>query len=132
MNPCRCGQATEPGYVCRRQPNERCVAQYQARLSGPLLDRIDLVIDVPAVTAADLILPPPVEGSAEAAARVAAARDRQAKRYAALGLDGVSESVLYAAGVGARPSGTVSPSRPAGFRPVDVRLNPRVLQRPAR
>ncbi len=49
MNPCRCGQATEPGFACRRQPNERCMAQYQARLSGPLLDRIDLVIEVPAV-----------------------------------------------------------------------------------
>lgn len=69
MNPCRCGQATEPGFACRRGPNERCVAQYQARLSGPLLDRIDLQIEVPAVTAADLILPPPDEGSAEAAAR---------------------------------------------------------------
>jgi magnesium chelatase family protein len=90
MNPCRCGQATEPGFVCRRQPNERCIAQYQARLSGPLLDRIDLVIDVPAVTAADLILPPPAEGSREVAGRVAAARDRQARRYAALGLDGIS------------------------------------------
>src|ERR687895_252488 len=52
MNPCRCGQATEPGYACKRQPNERCMAQYQARLSGPLLDRIDLVIEVPAVSAA--------------------------------------------------------------------------------
>ncbi len=90
MNPCRCGQATEPGFVCRRQPNERCMAQYQARLSGPLLDRIDLVIDVPAVTAADLILPPPLEGSAEVAARVARARQRQARRYAALGLDGIA------------------------------------------
>ena len=90
MNPCRCGQATEPGYACRRGPNERCMAQYQARLSGPLLDRIDLVIDVPAVTAADLILPPPTEGSAEAAARVAAARLRQTKRYAALGIEGVT------------------------------------------
>jgi magnesium chelatase family protein len=89
MNPCRCGQATEPGYVCRRQPNERCIAQYQARLSGPLLDRIDLAIDVPAVTAADLILPPPAEGSAEVAARVARARERQAKRYAALNLESV-------------------------------------------
>ena len=74
MNPCRCGQATEPGFACRRQPNERCMAQYQARLSGPLLDRIDLVIEVPAVAAADLMLPPPAEGSAEVAARVAAAR----------------------------------------------------------
>jgi magnesium chelatase family protein len=85
MNPCRCGHATEVGYVCRRQPNDRCVAQYQARISGPLMDRIDLVIDVPAVTASDLILPPPQEGSAEVAARVARARERQAQRYAALG-----------------------------------------------
>jgi magnesium chelatase family protein len=79
MNPCRCGQATEPGFVCRRQPNERCMAQYQARLSGPLLDRIDLVIEVPAVTAADLILPAPAEGSAEVAARVA--RRRCSKKW---------------------------------------------------
>jgi magnesium chelatase family protein len=90
MNPCRCGQATEPGYVCRRQPNERCMAQYQARLSGPLLDRIDLVIEVPAVTAADLILPPPTEGSTEVARRVLAARELQTRRYAALGIDGVT------------------------------------------
>jgi len=90
MNPCRCGQATEPGFVCRRQPNERCMAQYQARLSGPLLDRIDLVIEVPAVTASDLILPAPAEGSAEVAARVAAARDMQTARYAAFGLAGVT------------------------------------------
>src|ERR687886_377188 len=67
MNPCRCGQAQEPGYACKRQPNERCMAQYQARLSGPLIDRIDLVIEVPSVTAADLILPAPAEGSAEVA-----------------------------------------------------------------
>ena len=75
---------------CRRQPNERCIAQYQARLSGPLLDRIDLAIDVPAVTAADLILPSPAEGSAEVAARVARARERQARRYAALNLEGIT------------------------------------------
>jgi magnesium chelatase family protein len=86
MNPCRCGQATEPGYACRRGPNERCMAQYQARLSGPLLDRIDLTIEVPAVSAADLILPPPAEGSAEVARRVAAARALQGARYAAAGL----------------------------------------------
>jgi magnesium chelatase family protein len=84
MNPCRCGQATEPGYACRRQPNDRCMAQYQARISGPLLDRIDLVIEVPAVTAADLILPAPAEGSAEVAARVARARSLQVSRYKAL------------------------------------------------
>ncbi|CUA90465.1 Mg chelatase-related protein [Chelatococcus sambhunathii] len=86
MNPCRCGRATEPGFACRRSPNERCMAQYQARLSGPLIDRIDLVIEVPAVTAADLILPPPTEGSAEVAQRVARARAVQSARYSALGL----------------------------------------------
>jgi magnesium chelatase family protein len=85
MNPCRCGHATEPGYACKRAPNDRCMAQYQARLSGPLLDRIDLIIEVPPVTAADMILPPPTEGSAEVAARVAAARDIQTARYAGLG-----------------------------------------------
>ena len=77
MNPCRCGHAYEPGYSCKRGRIDRCTADYQARISGPLIDRIDLRIEVPAVTAADLILPPPAEGSAEVAARVAAARDIQ-------------------------------------------------------
>ena len=86
MNPCRCGRASDPGYACKRGLNLRCAADYQMRISGPVLDRIDLHIEVPAVTAADLILPPPSEGSAEVAARVARARDIQAKRYAALGL----------------------------------------------
>lgn len=86
MNPCRCGHATEPGYACRRQPNDRCIAQYASRISGPLLDRIDLAIEVPAVTASDLILPPPTEGSAEVAARVRRAREIAASRYAARGL----------------------------------------------
>jgi magnesium chelatase family protein len=85
LNPCRCGRASDPGFVCKRGPNARCAADYQARLSGPLLDRIDLTIEVPAVTAADLILPAPAEGSAEVAARVAAARERQAARFATIG-----------------------------------------------
>ena len=89
MNPCRCGRANDPGFACKRGPNTRCVAEYQGRLSGPLLDRIDLHIKVPAVTAADLILPPPSEGSREIAARVARARDIQVERYAALGLANV-------------------------------------------
>jgi magnesium chelatase family protein len=86
MNPCRCGHAYEPGYSCKRGRSDRCTGDYQARISGPLMDRIDLRIEVPAVTAADLILPPPTEGSAEVAARVAAARDIQLARYAAAGL----------------------------------------------
>jgi magnesium chelatase family protein len=89
MNPCRCGHASDPGYTCRRGPNARCAAEYQTRISGPLLDRIDLNIEVPAVTATDLILPPPAEGSKEVAVRVAQARAVQAERYAKFGLDGV-------------------------------------------
>jgi magnesium chelatase family protein len=79
MNPCRCGGG--PGFgQCQRGP--RCAAGYQARVSGPLMDRIDLQLDVPAVTATDLALPPSIEGSAEVGARVAAARALQAGRGA--------------------------------------------------
>jgi magnesium chelatase family protein len=78
MNPCRCGHFAE--LACARAP--RCAEDYQARLSGPLLDRIDLHIDVPAVSPGDLALPPAAEGSAAVARRVAAARARQAARYA--------------------------------------------------
>ncbi|MET0444002.1 MAG: YifB family Mg chelatase-like AAA ATPase [Pseudorhodoplanes sp.] len=88
MNPCRCGHAFEPGFACKRGRIDRCTSDYQTRISGPLMDRIDLRIEVPAVTAADLILPPPAEGSAEVAARVAAARSLQTARYAATGLAG--------------------------------------------
>jgi len=84
MNPCRCGMAGEPGHVCRRGP--RCVEEYQARLSGPFLDRIDIRIEVPAVTAADMILPAPGEPSSEVAKRVAAARAIQVARYGERGL----------------------------------------------
>jgi magnesium chelatase family protein len=85
MNPCRCGQASEPGFACRRGPVGRCTAEYQGRISGPLLDRIDLHLDIPAVSAADLVLPPPAEGSAAVAARVFRARALQTRRYETLG-----------------------------------------------
>ena len=62
----------------------RCAQDYQSKISGPLFDRIDLHIDVPAVKPADLSLPPPAEGSAQVAARIAAARKVQTLRYAAL------------------------------------------------
>jgi magnesium chelatase family protein len=78
MNPCRCGGGGEDGSACRRGP--RCAVDYQARISGPMMDRIDLQILVPPVTPADLALPAPSEGTAEAAARVLAARTRQAER----------------------------------------------------
>ncbi len=79
MNPCRCGHLGDASLACARAP--RCAADYQAKVSGPLLDRIDLHVDVAAVSAADLVLPPPTEGSAEVAARVAAVRSVQAARY---------------------------------------------------
>jgi magnesium chelatase family protein len=81
MNPCRCGHLGDPALACSRAP--RCAADYQAKVSGPLLDRIDLHVDVQAVAAADLVLPPPAEGSSEVAARVAEARRIQTERYAA-------------------------------------------------
>jgi len=62
----------------------RCAQDYQSKISGPLFDRIDLHIDVPAVKPADLSLPPPAEGSAQVAARIAAARKVQTARYSAL------------------------------------------------
>ncbi len=79
MNPCRCGYLDDPALACARAP--RCARDYQSRISGPLFDRIDLHVEVPAVNPADLALPPPAEGTSEVAARVAAARAIQAERY---------------------------------------------------
>ena len=79
MNPCRCGYLSDAERACTRAP--KCAGEYQGRLSGPLIDRIDLHVEVSAVSAQDLTLPPPAEGTAEVAARVAAARDRQRARY---------------------------------------------------
>jgi magnesium chelatase family protein len=84
MNPCRCGMAGQPGHICARGP--RCVSDYQGRISGPLMDRIDIRIDVPAVSAADLIRPRPAEPSADVARRVAAARERQRERFQEAGM----------------------------------------------
>ncbi|OYQ33743.1 AAA family ATPase [Niveispirillum lacus] len=79
MNPCRCGHLDDAALACGRAP--KCALDYQSKISGPLFDRIDLHIDVPAVSAADLSLPPPREGTAEVAARVAQAREIQRARY---------------------------------------------------
>jgi magnesium chelatase family protein len=80
QNPCKCGSGAAPGGrgACGRAP--RCQQIYQGRISGPFLDRIDLQVEVPPVTAADLALPPAAEGTAEAASRVAKARELQAGR----------------------------------------------------
>ena len=84
MNPCRCGYLSDAAQACSRAP--KCAGEYQSRISGPLFDRIDLHVEVRAVSAADLVLPPPAEGSAEVGARVAAARAAQTARYAPHGL----------------------------------------------
>jgi magnesium chelatase family protein len=85
MNPCRCGHLDDPSRTCGRAP--KCAGDYQARISGPLFDRIDCHVEVPAVSAADLSLPPAREDSATVAARVAAARAIQTERYQSLSND---------------------------------------------
>jgi magnesium chelatase family protein len=84
MNPCRCGHLGDAALACARAP--RCAADYQAKISGPLLDRIDLHVDVEALPPADLArIGPRGEPSAAVAARVADARALQAERYAGTG-----------------------------------------------
>ncbi|MDP6843230.1 MAG: YifB family Mg chelatase-like AAA ATPase [Rhodospirillales bacterium] len=82
MNPCRCGYLGDPMQACSRVPG--CAVDYQSKISGPMFDRIDLHVEVPAVSPADLTLPPAAEKSADIAARVTAARQRQRTRYAGI------------------------------------------------
>ena len=83
MNPCRCGLGGAGRGACGRAP--RCQSDYQNRISGPLMDRLDLQVEVPPVTPADLALPAPAEGTAQAAARVTAARALATARAAGAG-----------------------------------------------
>ncbi len=83
MNPCRCGYLDNPAEACSRAPN--CARDYQGKISGPLFDRIDLHVEVPAVNPADLDLPPPMESSGDIAARIAKARAIQKQRFEHLG-----------------------------------------------
>lgn len=80
-NPCKCGYLTDPNRACSRAP--LCGEDYLGRISGPLMDRFDLRIEVPPVSITDLELPESGESSATIAARVVAARNRQAQRYSA-------------------------------------------------
>jgi magnesium chelatase family protein len=83
MNPCRCGHLGDAARECARAP--RCGEDYLSRISGPLLDRIDLTVQVQPVSAADLSRAPPGEPSAAVASRVAAARAAQRDRGGAAG-----------------------------------------------
>ena len=79
MNPCRCGYLGDASRECGRAP--RCGEDYQGRISGPLLDRIDLTVEVQPIAPSDLSRAPPGEASAVVAARVATARAAQRARY---------------------------------------------------
>ena len=78
MNPCPCGYLGSTTKHCRCTPDQ--VARYQGKLSGPLLDRIDLHVEVPAMPAEDLLTPTAGESSASIRPRVAAARERAVQR----------------------------------------------------
>ena len=78
MKPCPCGHRGDPRHACRCPPP--LVDRYRGRISGPLLDRIDLHVEVPAVTLSEL-RGRPSEKSSEVAARVLAARQRQSRRF---------------------------------------------------
>lgn len=92
MNPCKCGMAGQVGHVCKR--GAKCADDYQARLSGPLLDRIDIHIHVPALSPQDLSLPMAKEGSEQIAKRVLAAREYQHQRFKTFGLDILTNSEI--------------------------------------
>lgn len=83
MNPCRCGHLDDAEIACGRAP--RCAADYQSRISGPLWDRIDLHVAVPALGPLELDRPAPAEPSRVVAARVARARQLQTERYRRIG-----------------------------------------------
>ncbi|MEO9188544.1 MAG: ATP-binding protein [Acetobacteraceae bacterium] len=87
MNPCRCGHLGDASRECGRAP--RCGEDYQGRISGPVIDRIDLAVEVTPATAAELARAPPGENSRTVAARVARARAAQRTRY---GEDGASSN----------------------------------------
>jgi magnesium chelatase family protein len=78
-NPCKCGYMTDPARACARVPV--CGEDYLGRISGPLMDRFDLRIEVPPVAYADLDLPAAGDASPTVAARVAGAREVQAARF---------------------------------------------------
>ena len=80
MNPCRCGYLDDPAQACSRAP--KCAVDYQAKLSGPLLDRIDIHVEVPKVDTLSMINDVQGESSEVVAKRVKMARDKQVERYA--------------------------------------------------
>lgn len=84
MNPCRCGYVSDASLACGKAP--RCAEDYQSKISGPLLDRIDLHVEVPMLSPVEMMNKQAGEPSATVAARVSKARERQQQRYQQAGL----------------------------------------------
>jgi magnesium chelatase family protein len=92
MNPCRCGHLDDAARACNKAP--RCAGEYQSKISGPLLDRIDLHVDVPAVETLSMLTPANAEPSAAVAARVARARGIMQERFFALNIQARSNAEI--------------------------------------
>lgn len=105
MNPCRCGYLDDAGRACNKAP--RCAVDYQAKISGPLLDRIDIHVEVPAVDTLSMLADGGGESSAEVAERVSAARMLQSRRYQERGLP-----AQVNAGVGGDALADIAPLEP--------------------
>ena len=96
MNPCKCGYYGHPTRQCTCSPS--AVRQYRSRVSGPLLDRIDLCVEMDPIAFDELHTSAPSESSADLRKQVLAARAIQAKRYAAPGFEGVLCNAQLTAG----------------------------------
>lgn len=130
MNPCRCGHLADPALACSRAP--ACGLDYQGRLSGPLLDRIDIQIETPALPLSDLARAPRGEPSASVAARVTAARERASARLARLGfsetLNATADGAVLEAIATPDPDGQVLLDRAADKLRLTARGYHRVLR----
>lgn len=93
MNPCRCGYLSDAARACGKSP--KCAVDYQARISGPLLDRMDIAIDVPEVPTLEMLNTPEGEPSEVVRGRVTEARKRQRKRFDQLSLRIRTNAELY-------------------------------------
>ncbi|NTY00480.1 YifB family Mg chelatase-like AAA ATPase [Deinococcus sp. JMULE3] len=101
MNPCPCGHHGDPEKACACTPAER--TRYAARLSGPLLDRIDLLVRVPRLTVDELTRAPEPEGSGPVRARILAARARMLERQGARNADLSGQALRRAAPLATGP-----------------------------
>ncbi len=130
MNPCPCGHRGDDGRTCGCSPSQQ--GRYRRRLSGPLLDRIDLHVDVPRVGGAELTAPMPGEASRDVRARVVHARAIQAGRGAGLGIAGLTNGTIPLALI-CRPRGLGGEAVRFLHQAIDrLALSPRAYERVVR